>query len=216
MKTAEFFKQVRLQNFSDLEKKAHVSRQALYGALKSKNMKLQNFESLAKAMNYRLSVVPDVTEENVLASLKKAGAPVAFSGDGNLDLESALAASLQLAHREGLYESVVPYVLVLNVEKLNLNKVLGLAFESGDANVLGYFMEMANAFHPHPKFEKALLVLSPMKSDEPELLVRSEKSNFAELFKRNSAALKWNLLVRGKLEDHLMRWESWNQSKKKT
>ncbi|MBV2169140.1 MAG: hypothetical protein KUL82_10580 [Bdellovibrio sp.] len=216
MKTAEFFAQVKRQNFSNLEKKASVSRQALYDAVKSRNMKLRNFESLAKAMNYRLEVVPDSSEQNVLASLKRAGAPVAYSGDGSLDLENAVALGLKGAHHEGLYESLVPYVLATNAERLDLNKLLGLAFEYGEAHVLGYFIEMANAFQPHPKFEKALKVLSPMRSEKPQLLVEAEKSKFKELFEKNSAARRWNFLVRGTLEDHLMRWESWNQSKKKT
>lgn len=216
MKADLFFRELEKQNLSQLERSTDLSRQALHAALKSKNMQLKNLESVAKAMNYQVVMLPSQTEENVLASLKKWGAPVAHSADGTLDLENAVVAAMKLSRKEGLYESLTPYVLVRNVSRLKLLRLMGLAMQEDCVQVLGYFVDMANAFHPQAKFEKLLELLLPMRPEKKEMLVLSEKANFPELFGKNQAALRWNLLVRGRLEDHLHRWEQWEKSHKKT
>ena len=216
MKANLFFKELKKQNLTQLEKSTDLSRQALHGALKSKNMQLKNLETVAQAMNYQVVLLPTETEENVLASLKKWGAPVAHSSDGTLDLEHTVLAAIKFSRKVGLYESLVPYVLVKNVSTLNLLKLMGLALQENQVYVLGYFVEMANSFRTHPKLVQLLEFLSPMKGHKRETLVVSEKVNFPELFEKNSVALNWNLLVRGTLEDHLQRWGKWEKSQKPT
>ncbi len=214
MKTANFFAELQNENLSHLEKRAGVSRQALHSAVKTKNMKLDNLQSVAKALNYTVEVVPNLTEENLLSSLVRWGAPLAHSKDGNLSLELTVSRSLKSARKDGLYESVVPYVLALNAHRLNPLTLVGLAYQHNQVSVLGYFAEAADQFRPHPNLQTVVRLLEPGKSRDRELLVLSTKMNFPELFERNLLALKWNLWVRGNLGDHLSRWKKWERSQK--
>jgi hypothetical protein len=216
MNTANFFAELKDENLSQLEKRVGVSRQALHSAVKTKNMKLDNLQSVAKALNYTVEVVPNLTEENLLGSLVKWGAPLAHTKDGNLSLEWTVAEALKRARKDGLYESVVPYVLACNANQMNPLTLVGLAYQYNQVNVLGYFAEAANQFRPHANLQTVVRLLEPGKSTDKELLVLSTKMNFPDLFERNVLALKWNLWVRGGLVDHLSRWEKWEQSQKKT
>jgi hypothetical protein len=215
METTKFFQELKHQNLSKLERQSKVTRQALYNALKTKNMKLDNLSSVARALNYQVELVPSLNESNVLSSLVKFGAPLAHSNDGNLPLELAVAEACKLSRRDGVYESVVPYVLATNANSLKEHELVGLALQGNQSNVLGYFAELANMFRPHPRLQKMLRLLEAAKPDEEELLVLTTKMNFPEMFKKNKAALNWKLLVRGSVEDHLSRWNKWEQSQKK-
>jgi hypothetical protein len=216
MNTARFFTELKSQNLSRLEKQAGVSRQALHGAIKTKNMRLDNLQAVAKALNYSVEVVPHLTEENLLSSLVQWGAPLAHSKGGNLSLEWTLAEALKKARVDGLYESVVPYVLSINVDRLHPELLVGLAYQNEQVNVLGYFVEAANHFRPHAKLGYVLKLLEAGKRPNKEPLVLSTKLNFPELFQKNKLALKWNLWVRGDFADHLSRWEKWDRSQKKS
>lgn len=216
MEAVQFFKKLKEQNLSKLEGQARVSRQALHNAVKSKNMKLDNLSSVAKAMNYKVELNPVLSEENLLSSLVKWGAPLAYSADGNLPLETTLAEASRQARKDGLFESLVPYVLAKNVDELNPNELVGLAFLNDQAAVVGYFADVAHLFKPNKKLQQVALLLERGKSEGRELLVKTTKMNFPELFEKNTVALKWNLLVRGNLQDHLDRWNKWEQSLKKS
>lgn len=216
MNVRQFFANLKTQNLSELERTTTVSRQALYGALKTRNMKLQNLESVAKSLNYEVSFEPVKTEANVLASLARFGVPVAYEAGGSLSLEQAVAFGLELSREDGLFESVLPYALAVNAEKLNVPLLVGAAFELNQAKVLGYFAAMANHFRPHENLMELLRLLSPLKSSNRELLVRKNKVNFPELFEKNELALEWGLLVRGTAKYHLERWNKWAQSRKTT
>lgn len=209
MELAAFFKKLDDENLSALEREAKVSRQALHSARKSMNMKLENLNSVAKAMGFRVNFEPLATEENLLASLVEFGVPVAHSGGGTFSFVEMLAEGLKTARRDGAYESFVPYALVKNVGKLDPLALAAVAFQVNQVNTLGYFAEMANAFQPHAHFAKLLCLLEPAKNDEREFLVRDQKTNFPELFLKNHLALKWNLLVRGTPVNHFERWKKW-------
>lgn len=71
---------------------------------------------------------------------------------------------------------------------------------------------MAQAFRPHEKFSFMLKLLEPARSPNEEFLVPTTKTHFPELFLKNTLANKWNLKVRGSVDDHLQRWEKWAQS----
>jgi hypothetical protein len=215
MDPAKFFQTLKSQNLSKLELRSKVTRQALHNALKTKNMKLDNLSSVAKAMNFKVELVPLLSEDNVLASLAKRGAPLAHSADGNLPLEVALAESCKLARQDGLYESVVPYVLAKNADQFEANELVGLALQNGQAPVLGYFVELANMFRPHVNLRKMLKLLVPTKLETKELLVITTRINFPEVFEKNLVAQKWNWLVRGTVDDHFSRWVKWERSQSK-
>lgn len=215
MEIGQFFKKLGDQNLSKLEGETQVSRQALHNAIKSKNMKLDNLSSVARAMNYKVVLTPVYSEENLLSSLVKWGAPLAHSADGNLSLEVTVAEASRQARQDGLYESVVPYVLAKNAEELKLEELVGLAFLEDQVAVVGYFAEVANLFRPHKKLQEAALLLERGKKEGRQLLVTTTKMNFPELFEKNTVALKWNLLVRGNLQDHMDRWRKWEQSLRK-
>ena len=214
MKAEEFFVELEKQNLSRLEKMAGVSRQALHGALKSKNMKLVNLKSVAKSMRLELWFSPEKTETNLLASLARFGVPVAHSKDGNLPFEEVVRESLLMARKDGAYESFVPFLLVQNVDKVKPLKLAARAFETNEVNVLGYFVELANDFKAHPALFKLLQLLEVAKNPKSEFLLRNGKTNFPELFEKNPLALKWNLKVRGTVGDHRERWVKWVQSRK--
>ncbi|MBC7753666.1 MAG: hypothetical protein H7Z71_05475 [Moraxellaceae bacterium] len=214
MKTLDFFTQLKSQNLSHLEKETGLSRQALHNAVKTKNMKLDNLTTVAQALNFKVEFTPRLTEENLLSSLVKWGAPLAHSNEGNLSLEMSVQESLKRARGDGVYETLLPYVLHCNVKNLNPLKIVAAAFNANQVNVFGYFVEMARKFHPHEKFDEMLKLLEPAKSIPVEFLVLSTKSRFPELFDKNTLALKWNLKVRGQVQDHLQRWEKWEQFRK--
>ena len=216
MNTARFFTDLKSQNLSKLEKQVGVSRQALHSAIKTKNMRLDNLQAVATALNYTVEVVPQLTEENLLSSLVQWGAPLAYSKGGNLSFEWTVAEALKKARVDGLYESVVPYVLATNAPHFNPEFLVGLAYQNEQVNVLGYFSEAANHFRPNAKLGYILKLLEPGKRANKEPLVLSTKMNFPELFERNKPALKWNLWVRGDFADHLSRWEKWDKSQKKS
>jgi hypothetical protein len=212
MKTAEFFNKLKSENLSQLEKDSHVSRQALHSASKSRNMKLDNLSSVAKALNFQIVLTPRLTEENLMSSLALLGAPLAHSKNGTLSLYESVSEALKRSREDGVYESLVPYVLWKNVDQLNPLKLVAKAYSTNQVNVLGYFIEMAHAFRPHEKFSFILKLLEPAKSLTEEFLVSSTKTHFPELFLKNKLAIKWNLKVRGSVDDHLQRWEKWAQS----
>jgi len=214
MKTAEFFKTLQAQNLTHLEKDSGVSRQALHGALKTNNMRLDNLTSVAKAIKLNVEFVPARTEYNLMASLAKFGVPVAHSKDGNLNLEETVAESLKRSRTDGVYETLVPYLLFLNLEKLSPNKLAAVALVEDQVNVLGYFAELANQYYPHPNLQHLLKLLQPAKSLTKEFLVLTTKSLFPELFEKNELALKWNLKVRGTVDNHMQRWNKWATSQK--
>lgn len=214
MDPKDFFEMLKDKNLTEVEERSGVSRQALYGAMKSQNMKLSNLSSVADSLDLEVQVVPSESEENLLKSLKRFGAPVTHDFGGNLSLESAVALGLKMARKDAYYESVVPYVLALNAELLDANKLLGLALTDDQVNVLGYFCELAYAFKPNQKLKKFLASLNSFKKTETELLVLKEKVNFPELFSKNHLALKWNLLTRGTEQDHLERYKKWQQLRK--
>jgi hypothetical protein len=216
MNTTEFFKHLKKENLSKLEKRAGVSRQALHQALHTQNMKLVNLNSLAKALDLRVELSPVPSEENLLASLARYGAPLAHSRGGSLSLEEALAESLNWSRRDGLYESVVPFVLIKNAKQLNVKKMVGLAYQNDQVNVLGYFAEMAQQYRSHGNLQMLLDLLVPGKESAKELLLLKTRMNFPELFERNPFAAKWNLWVRGRFADHRDRWEKWEESQKAT
>jgi hypothetical protein len=214
MKTSEFFKTLKSHNLSHLEKDTGVSRQALHNAIKTHNMKLDNLSTVAKSLHLKVEFTPVTNEENLMSSLAKLGAPLAHSKDGNLTLDECVGETLKRTRHDGVYETLLPYVLALNVEKLNPLKLAASAFTENQVNVLGYFVDLANQFRPHEKFQYLLKLLEPAKSDEKEFLVLNTKSHFPELFKKNKLALKWNLKVRGTVTDHLQRWAKWEKSHK--
>ncbi len=183
--------------------------------MKTKNIKLDNLRSVAKAMNYKIELVPSLNEDNFLSSLVNWGAPLAHSGGGNLTLEVTVIEACKQARKDGIFESVVPFVLAKNAPNLNVNELVGLAFQNNQANVLGYFAELAHLFYPHSNLQKIIKLVESSKTEKRELLVTTTKMNFPELFERNAIALKWNLLVRGNVKDHLDRWSQWEQSQKK-
>lgn len=214
MNTTEFFKVLKSQNLSHLEKDSGLSRQALHSAVKSHNMKLENLSALAKTLKLQVEFTPVKTEKNLMSSLSKWGAPLAHTKDGSLSLTACVRESLKQARHDGVYETLVPYVLCLNVEKLNPFELVAAAFLENQVNVLGYFVELANHFHSHAKFKYLLDLLRPAKNEQKEFLVLSTRTHFPELFEKNNLALKWNLLVRGNVEDHLQRWKKWEASPK--
>ena len=214
MKTAEFFKTLRTHNLSHLEKDTGVSRQALHNALKTHNMKLDNLSAVAKALHLKVEFNPVTNEENLMSSLARWGAPLAHSKDGNLSLNDCVREALKRARQDGVYETLLPYVLCLNVEKLNPLTLAASAFSVNQVNVLGYFVDLAHYFRPNTKFQYLLKLLEPAKSNNKDYLVLSTKSHFPELFEKNKLALKWNLKVRGNAEDHLQRWDKWEKSLK--
>lgn len=214
MKKAEFFSELKKHNLTHLESSSGVSRQALHNALKSQNMKLDNLQSVAKAMKYDLAFLPLKNETNVLGSLAHFGVPVAHSKDGTLSFEDTVQESLLKARTDGAYETFVPYALVKNVKRSNPLLLAAKAFEVNQVNALGYFVELAHKFRSHESFAKLLEVLKPAKNPVKEFLVMNEKTNFPELFEKNHLALKWNLKTRGTVDDHLGRWEKWEQSQK--
>lgn len=214
MNSTDFFKTLKSQNLSHLEKDIGVSRQALHNALKTHNMKLDNLSIVAKALNLKVEFIPITNEENVMSSLAKWGAPLAHSKNGNLSVEDCVRETLNLARHDGIYESLLPYVLYLNVKNINPLKLAATAYMENQVNVLGYFVELAHLFRPNAKFQFLLRLLEPAKSDDKEFLVLSTKSHFPEMFEKNKLALKWNLKVRGNEHDHLLRWEKWEKSLK--
>ena len=214
MKTTEFFKTLKKHNLSHLEKDTGVSRQALHNALKTHNMKLDNLSAVAKALNLEVEFSPVTNEENLMSSLARWGAPLAHTKDGNLSLDECVREALKRSRQDGVYETLLPYVLCLNVEKLNPLTVAASAFTENQVNVLAYFVDLAHHFRPNEKFQHLLKLLGPAKSNEKNFLVLSTKSHFPELFKKNELALKWNLKVRGTVADHLQRWDKWEKSLK--
>lgn len=128
---------------------------------------------------------------------------------------SSLQASKQ-ERKDGLFESIAPFVLVKNAPNLKVNELVGLAFQNNQASVLGYFAELALLFYVHPNLQKIIKLVESSKTEKKELLVTTTKINFPELFERNAIALKWNLLVRGNVKDQLDRWSKWEQSQKKS
>jgi hypothetical protein len=214
MNTAEFFKNLDSQNLTHLEEKAGVSRQALHSALKTHNMKLENLAAVAKALDLKLEFTPVLTEKNLLASLARWGAPVAHTTGGNLSLETTVAECVLKSRKDGFYEGLVSYVLAKNAENLDVLKLAAVALSSNHVNVFGYYTEMANEFRQNTKLQELLRVLVLMKNPESEFLVTNTKTQFLELFMKNTAALKWHVLVRGTLDDHLQRWKKWERSQK--
>ncbi len=214
MKTADFFNSLKSENLTHLEKESGVSRQALHGAFNSHNMKLDNLNRVAKARKLKLEFLPVLTEDNLLASLAKWGAPLAHSKNGSFSLEETVGESLKKSRSDGLYETLVPYMLSLNLEKINVRKLAAVALDADQVNVLGYFVELSNQFNPHEKLRLLLDLLQPAKTPSKEFLVLTTKSNFPELFEKNKLALKWNLLVRGDVTDHMQRWNKWKMSQK--
>lgn len=215
MKTTEFFKTIKAHNLSHLEKDTGVSRQALHNALKSHNMKLDNLSSVAKALKLEVQFSPLMNEENLMSSLARWGAPLAQSKDGNLSLDECVRETLKRARQDGVYETLLPYVLCLNAKKLDPLTLASSAFAENQVNTLGYFVDLAHHFQPNEKFKYLLRLLEPAKSKDKEFLVLPTHTHFPELFKKNKLALKWNLKVRGKVEDHLKRWEKWEKSHKR-
>jgi len=212
MNTKAFFKNLGMQNLSELERKTDLSRRALGSAKKSHNMKLDNLENLAEALGLSLNFVPVADEENVLSSLKRFNAPLAHETGGNLDLAQALVASFKFARTEGLYESVVPYVMAVNAKNLNPRDLVALThLENGEVAVLGYFAQMANEFSSHPHLTELVKLADSFREKKPkkETLLKNEKVNFVELFEKNRVALRWGFLVRGTVKDHLDRWNKW-------
>ena len=214
MNTSAFFKVLKAQNLSHLEEEVGLSRQALHNALKSHNMKLENLSKLAKSLNLQVEFSPLKNENNLMSSLVKFGAPLAHTKDGSLSLEECVRESLKQARHDGFYETLVPYVLCFNINKMNPLEMASAAFSVNQVNVLGYFVELANVFKPNVKFDYLLSLLKPAKSKKKELLVLTTKSHFPELFEKNELALKWNLLVRGNIEHHLERWKKWEALQK--
>lgn len=212
MNTTEFFNKLKSENLSQLEKDSHVSRQALHSATKSRNMKLDNLNSVAKALNFQVTLTPRQTEENLMSSLALFGAPLAHSKKGTLSLTESVREALKRAREDGVYESLLPYVLWKNADQLNPLEVVAEAYTTNQVNVLGYFVEMAQAFRPHEKFSFMLKLLEAAQSTKEEFLVSVTTTRFPELFRKNKLAVKWKLKVRGSVEDHLQRWEKWAQS----
>lgn len=216
MEVAAFFKKLEAQNLTELERKTGLTRQALHNARRTKNMKLDNLKSVARAMNFRIDFQAVTNESNLLSSLVDLGVPVANSGGGTLSFDETVAEGLMASRKDGVYESFVPYLLVVNVEKMDPLALAAAAFRVKEVNPLGYFAEMANAFHPHPCFETLLRLLEPAKDSSRAFLVRDKKALFPELFEKNPLALKWNLKVRGTPENHFERWRKWQRSQKRS
>ncbi|HEY8269879.1 MAG TPA: hypothetical protein VIG33_03260 [Pseudobdellovibrionaceae bacterium] len=217
MNARAFFKKLGSENLSELERKTDLSRRALGSAKKTHNMKLENLEVLADAMGFSVQFLPQESEDNVLLSLKRFGAPLAHESGGNLDLTEALVCGMNLARQDGLYESIVPYVMAQNSQKLHPLDILSKVHLRGDhMKVVGYFAEMANHFKPHPHLAELMRLAQVFNPDlkQKELLLKKEKVNFPELFEKNKTALRWGLLTRGSERDHLERWAKWQQSRK--
>jgi hypothetical protein len=215
MEAAEFFKRLADQNLTELERKTGVTRQALHNARRTENMKLDNLCNVAQAMNLQVDFQPAKTESNLLSSLVDFGVPVAHSGGGTLSFSEAVGEGLLASRKDGAYESFIPYLMIVNADKLDPLALAAVAFKNKEVNVLGYFAEMANAFSPHPNFDLLFRILESAKVSAVEFLVEGKKSFYPELFEKNPLALKWNLRVRGNPNDHFERWKKWQQSQER-
>ncbi|PWU17146.1 MAG: hypothetical protein C5B49_09460 [Bdellovibrio sp.] len=177
-------------------------------------MRLDNLKVVAKAMHFEVEFIPAKTEDNVLASLARFGVPVAHSKGGNLSFEDTVKESLLKAREDGAYEAFVPFLLVKSATRVNPLRLAAKGFEANQVNTLGYFVEMANVFRRHPRFGRLLDLLTAAKNPQTEFLLTTNKTGFPELFEKNHLALKWNLKVRGTVEDHMRRWAKWAKSPK--
>ncbi len=214
MEAPNFFSKLSSQNISELERRTGISRQALHNALRTHNMKLDNLSAVANAMNLSVHFRPRASEENLLSSLVHWGVPLAHSGGGTFSLTETVEEGLKSSRKDGAYESLIPYLLVRNLNGLDPLALGAAAFRTKEVNTLAYFTEMANAFGPNEKFKFLLHLLAPAKNPSREFLVKSTRSHFPELFLKNPLAVKWNLKVRGTPDDHFRRWEKWDNSQK--
>lgn len=215
MNVANFFTHLKNQNLSKVERETGLSRQALHGALKNRNMKLANLTAVAAALGFQVEFTPLQNEENLLGSLARWGVPLAHSKNGSLSISDTVLRSLQFARKDELYESLVPYLIAKNAFDLNPRVLAGGALSMNQVNVLGYFTEMANTYSKTKKLKDLLDELEPIKNSKAQFLVTSTMMHFPELFEKNTIALKWNLKVRGHAEDHFERWSKWDQLTKK-
>ncbi len=150
---------------------------------------------------------------DVYSALINYGAPVYGTSDSSLSLEEAIIFALKYCGKRGhaLVAGTLPYVLVLNENGLEIDKLIrGLKTEN-QMQLLGYIVDMADQFIESTKF-KILMTLLYSEKYKPLNITGEE---ITELMKQviksrhNPTAQIWNIVTIDEVEGHLVRYRKW-------
>jgi hypothetical protein len=219
---AAFFKKIAESatrfGVSRLSQKSGVSRQALYEMFHTRNPRFDSLARVTKALGFSVDLIEEnVPDNDVYASLQYYGAPVVCQAtDDPMPLESTVAYGLSLARREQLAESLLPYVLHLNCEKLDLPRLVELAQRQNESRALGYFANVAFVYDNNPKLGllKDLLKKENFTA-EPLNKNVSPSKRMLKLYSlvSNDIAKQWGFLTQDDLEHLLQRYEKWEKDR---
>lgn len=212
MEVDDLKQKLKESNLALVSRQTGLTRQTLYNFLDNKNTKLESLQLLDKYFN-------DTNEAELYSALTYFGAPLNVKKQNpNKSLENTLALGLEHSRQDSLVASVMPYVLYKQRTNLDLYQLYRLAVKSDSDQLLGYFLEVANAysnFKLFSDFSKNIFQFNKYKSNTlKKLNGKSVKSEYVPLYSSNKLALKWGFLESGTLEHHLERYSKWDKSVK--
>lgn len=209
---------MKVYGMKPLAEKAGVSRASLYNLIHGENFESNTLERVTKVLNVEFGLIGKIpTYEDVCNHLAYYGAPLAFdkSMPVLMSLEESAKWGLQLSKRDGLLESVMPYFLLLNFNKMNRVKLFSYLDQKYLFQLLGYYTELANRYSENNNMKEFLSLLH--QDGFPQLQLGTEKLTDRALnvlkSKSNFAAKKWNVLSYGSSDDYFERFRKWERRK---
>jgi hypothetical protein len=129
-------------------------------------------------------------EERVRSNLSRVGAPLGgkFAPREEMLLEETLFEGLKLARKDATVARVLPVALYLNLEKLNLGKLVELATFAGEKRTLGFYLELTGLLSNNSRLKKAAKELRDRRFKRAEsFFVHQKRGEFqVRLEKRNT------------------------------
>jgi hypothetical protein len=218
----EYLKKIKttaeLQGLRELAKRSRLSRQSLYNLFQKNDFKVSTLEAVTRGLGYKLeiSVEPatDMDKETIYSALRTLGAPFYENRRVNFPPEDILIMALNQSLVDATVADVLPYVLALNVEKLDLFVLVNAIRTPEQRQLLGYFSELANKFAPSQKLGQLLEWLYGAELTELSLIPQKQKiaSRLLENV-NNPSAKKWRILTFSSEHDYLKRCKKWREIK---
>lgn len=200
-----------------LAEDAGVSRTSLYNLLNGENFESDTLEKVIRVLNLEFGFLnKNPSFEETCNHLAFYGAPLAYNKSSStfMSLEESLKWGLHYSLKDGMLESVVPYLLFKYSNTLNFNKLFSKLDRQEYFQLFGYYLELAAQFRNNEKAQN--LANTFYAKDFTTLYLGQEKPSDRVLKavkeRINKSADRWNVFTLNTSENYFERFRKWDQS----
>ena len=207
---------IKKYGMKPLAEKAGISRTSLYNLVQGENFESETLEKISNVLNVQFGFLYNKPElEDICNHLAFYGAPLAYDKGKEIQfsLEESIKWGLHYSLLDGMIDSLMPYIIVLNFNKINLAKLLSKLDQENQIQLFGYYLELAADYSKNKKMKNFANMIH--SSELTELQMGNEKltkrMQIVLKNKDNSFAKKWNILTLNSSSEYFDRFRKWDK-----